>query len=335
MRVLYVLAHFPQRSESYVDAEMAYVRSQGVQVEVWSPMAGYGDVPTVQIHRGSLADAIKGFSPDVIHIHHMTTSDYYLDNCPKGRVTVRAHSFDWDLDRVKRVAQHPAVRRLFAFPHLAESIPGVVSLPVAYDTKHYYRSMKKYQSVVRLSAGLLTKRLEDFLIVGNELHTQADFALAINFTPGKEASVSDTLAKLNASLGGHVRILKNLSKDDAAELTRRAAVYMHTYDHTSHPFGMPISIAEAMATGALVLARSNGVGVHAYMGDAGLFYSSTEEAKKIIQVALAMSEQERDGVADVSCRVAERFRPEVVLPRLLEEWESIRSGKSTEGIASC
>jgi glycosyltransferase involved in cell wall biosynthesis len=332
MKVLYVLAHYPQNSESYVDAEMTYMRSQGVQIEVWSPTSGYGDSPTVHVHRRSLAEALIGFAPDVIHIHHLTTATYYLDILPRGRATVRAHSFDWDLDRAKQVVSHPSVRRVFAFPNLAATAPGLglVPLPVAFNQDLYYR-VPKTRSVVRVAAGLLTKRLEDFLVVGNDMHqhyANVEFTLAINLVVGKESRVSDMLEKINASLGGHVRILKNLSRASVSELVRQASVYMMTCDEKSHAFGMPISIAEAMSSGALVIAPSNAVGVHDYMGDAGLFYSSTLEAMAIIEVALAMNDIERDAAAAISRRCAERFRSDVVLPRLLQEWESIRSGKS-------
>ncbi len=329
MKVLYVLAHFPQGSESYVEAEIAYMKSQGVQIEVWSPTSGYGDAPTVQVHRRSLAEALIGFAPDVVHIHHLTTAVYYLDNFFKVPVTVRAHSFDWDPGLVKLVAAHPSVRRVFAFPHLAATVPSqkMVPMPVAYDQTLYYRTEKNPRSVVRLSAGLPTKRLEDFLDVGNEMHEQADFTLAINLVVGKESRVAEDLSRTNAALGGHVQILHNLSRARAAELTRNAAIYMSTYDDKSHQFGMPISIAEAMATGAVVVVRDDVPGVHEYMGLAGLFYVSTAGAKDLIRVALAISEKEREVLADVSCRNAVQFRSDVVLPRLLKEWEWIVSPK--------
>jgi hypothetical protein len=320
MRVLYVLAHFPQGSESYVEAEMAYFLGQGVEIEIWSPTSGYGDALNVPVRRIPLQQAIDGFRPDVIHIHHMTTAAYYIDYLPKKKVTIRAHSFDWDETLAARLTAHPAVRKVFAFPHLARKVPGLIPLPVAYDPTLYYRCPKDLNSVVRLSAGLPTKRLEDFITVGNKLFAFANFTLALNLVIGKEAQVVDALSELNDSLGGYVRIRTNLSRAEASALVRNASIYMSTYDEKSHAFGMPISIAESMATGALVLARFTKEGVREYMGEAGVFYESIDEAEEIIGVSMNSSEEERMLVADLACRNAERFRSDVVLPRLMEEW---------------
>lgn len=323
MKVLYILAHFPQNSESYVDAEMSYVLDRGIKVEVWSPVSGYGDDPVVKVHRGSISDAIHSFLPDVIHIHHMTTASYYVDQCPRDRVTVRAHSFDWDSKLLLKLIKHPAVRKIFAFPHFAALIPGIEPLPVAYDPKRYYRCEDKdRRSVVRVAAGLPTKRLEDFITVGNRLGNDADFTLALNLANGKEW-VLDKAADHNRQNGGRVRILKNLSKTKVSELVRRAGIYMSTANAAAHPFGNPISIAEAMATGAVVLARADGKVVSDYLGRGSLLYSTLEEAEEIIRTVLAFQQAEWTAAAVTSVMNAARFRSDIVLPRLVEEWSRI------------
>jgi hypothetical protein len=324
MKILYILAHFPQNSESYVDAEMLYVlQDPAIQVEVWSPVRGYGDEPKVRVHRGSLQSAILSFLPDVIHIHHLTTASHFADQCPRDRVTIRAHSFDWNKNLVEKMLKHRAVRKIFAFPHLARQVPGVEPMPVAYDPKLYYRDDdKNRRSVVRVCAGLPTKRLQDFVIVGNQLGDDADFTLAMNMANGNE-SVVDQMSDVNKSLRGKVQIVTNLSRADVATLVRKAAVYMSTYSSTAHPFGMPISMAEAMASGAVVLARSGDPAVSEYMGQARLLYSTLEEAEAIVRAALRFTDEERRLAANDACANAERFRSDVVLPKLVEEWNRI------------
>jgi glycosyltransferase involved in cell wall biosynthesis len=324
MKVLYVLAHYPQNSESYVDAELAFVVGRGIQVEVWSPTSGYGDPPRLPVRRGSLKEALVAFRPDVVHVHHMTTAGYYVDQLPRGLVTVRAHSFDWDDGRARQLAAHPSIRRIFAFPHLVARVSDlekVSPLPVAYDPTFYYRGPKDRNSVVRLSAGLPTKRLEDFVHLGNRLFAYGNFTLAVNLVVGRESSVVDPLTELNSSLGGHVLIRTNLSRADASALVRAAAVYVSTSDERSHHFGMPISIAEAQATGAFVVARS-APGVDRYLGHR-ISYDSVDAAEELVRLGLNLSDEERSLVADESCRNAARFRSDVVLPRLVEEWNRI------------
>jgi hypothetical protein len=323
MKVLYVLAHFPQGSESYVDAEISYILGRGIQVEVWSPTSGYGDPPTVPVHRKSLREALVAVRPDVVHVHHMTTASYYIDQLPRGLVTIRAHSFDWDEALAARMVAHPAVRRVFAFPHLARKVPGVVELPVAYDPYLYYRSPKDRNSVVRLSAGLPTKRLEDFVTIGNRLFAFANFTLAVNLVIGKESQVVDALTALNDSLGGYVRIRTNLSRVEASKLVRDAAIYISTYDEFSHAFGMPISIVEAQATGAFVIANATAVGAAEYMGKARVLYESISGAEDLVRLALSFKDEDWKTIGDLACQNAERFRSDVVLPRLVEEWNGI------------
>lgn len=322
MRVLYILAHFPQNSESYVEAEMAYVGGRRAQIEIWSPTAGYGDPSRIPVHRGSLKEALNAFRPDVVHIHHITTATYFIGQLPKDSVTIRAHSFDWDEALIRNLMSNPAVRKVFAFPHFAKQVPGIISLPVAYDPDHYYPCDKDRRKVVRLSAGLTTKNLGDFIKVGNRLGGAADFTLAINLVRGKE-SLLDELQKYDRSLGGHVKVVANLSRAEAAKLVRSAGIYLSTYDAVSHPFGMPISIAEAMATGAIVLARRAGPEVADYLGEATLTYGSIDEAVDRIRTTIALPDDELNYRRELSVIDAARFRNDVVLPRLYQEWNSI------------
>jgi hypothetical protein len=334
MRALYILAHFPQGSESYAEAEIAYFLSQGVEILVWSPMAGYGDTPKVPVRRDALRDVLASFRPDVIHIHHMTTAMYYLDDLPKGTVTVRAHSFDWDESRALTVAGHPAVRRLYAFPHFERSLRQTFShlpqmekvfpLPVAYDPTLHYPSVKKPMTVLRLSAGLPTKSLEDFIVVGNRI-PEARFTLGINLVIFKESVIVDALRVQNQALGALVSIRVNLSRKEASEAIRSSDVYMGTYDVSGHPYGMPISIAESMATGAFVTTRWT-TASQGYVSAPELLYSDVRSAEQIILSAISMQSADRLRISSRSIGKAQQYRSDVVLKPVLEEWRSFAGG---------
>lgn len=336
MKTLYILAHYPQGSESYVEAEISYFLSRGVQVEIWSPQSGYGDKQPVRIHRKSLQEAISSFNPTVIHVHHMTTAEYYVKDLPRGKVTVRAHSFDWSEGRATHVLSNPAVKKLYAFPHFAKRLSclfiksqelydKIIPLPVAYDPTLYYQSWKTRSSVVRVVAGLPTKSMDHFIIVGNKIEN-AKFTLAINLVIGKESEVVDKLNVLNGKLGGRVQIKTNLGKKEVSELVRSAGIYMSTSDPISHPFGMPVSIAEAMATGAFVLARNQGPEVLDYLGGAGSTYTSVEHAESLIRMAIDLSDHGFEEVSTAAVRSASRFRSDVVLERVMKDWEEISLG---------
>jgi hypothetical protein len=326
MKVLYVVARFPQNSESYVDAEIAYAVRSGIQVEVWSPAPGYGDEPTVTVRRGDLEAALSAFRPDIVHIHHMTTAEYHLHKLLKERVTIRAHSFDWNDQLAVSLLSHKCVASVFGFPILAKRVGGVVPLKVAYNEQLVTRFLAKdRRHIVRLGACLPTKRLPDFIEVGNRMSGEADFTLGASLGVGQEEYLGE-LVKLNRQLGGHVRILANMPHVEAIALTKIAGIYMHTYDERSHEFGMPISVAEAMATGSVVAARSSGAGVRDYLG-AQFLYSSVDEAVRLLQSILDFSDEQWTIASDASCASASRFRSDYVLPSLIDAWKKICKGE--------
>jgi glycosyltransferase involved in cell wall biosynthesis len=78
------------------------------------------------------------------------------------------------------------------------------------------------------------------------------------------------LAEQVEQSGAPVEVRRDLSFADAVALVGRAGVYLHTHG-TDHPLGMPISIAEAMATGSVVVARQL-PGMGDYVRDAGFLY---------------------------------------------------------------
>ena len=322
MKVLYVLAHFPQNSEAYVSTEMSYVVRRGIRIEVWSPQTGYGDTSEFLVHRRSLGEAIASFKPDVIHIHHMTTASYYINQLPKDRsTTIRSHSFDWDDGLAAKLVKNPAVARVFAFPHFASRVVGVEPMSVAFD-QTIYKPMKKDRfSVVRLAAGLPTKRLEDFIEVGNRLAGVGRFTLAINLVRGRESLVVDAMNSVNKSFGGNVKIRVNLTREDTAALVGEAAVYLSTCDVKSHPFGMPISIAEAMGTGAVPVARRT-PGAMELVGSDSLLYGSIDDAVRIVRHMLEC-EVDWKIQSDVALQRSEQYRSDMVLPRLIDEWAAI------------
>lgn len=323
MKVLYVVSRFPQNSESYVDYEIAYVTRQGINVEVWAPMAGYGDPATVKVHRGELRNAIAAVRPDIVHVHHMTTAEYYMHSLPARRTTVRAHSFDWSVQRVAYLSGCPPVAAIFGFPHLARQASFVIPLPVAYNEELVTRRLDKdRRQVVRLGACLPTKRLTDFIEVGNRMQGEADFTLGMCLGIGQEEYV-DKLVKCNRESGGHVRILVNMPHAEAIALTRTAGIYMATSDERAHEFGMPISIAEAQGSGSIVLARSSGAGAAEYIGKGKFLYSSVAEAVYLIQGILRMPNEAWEAESNDAYANSARFRSAVVLPRLIEEWNKI------------
>jgi glycosyltransferase involved in cell wall biosynthesis len=233
---------------------------------------------------------------------------------------VRGHSFDWNPGLASRVAQLPNIRRVFLFPSFAAQVrnPKIEPMPVAFSSQRFpgrFRE-KDRKFVLRLAAGLPSKGLHDFMRTA-ELLPQFKFTLVLGRAGGGTAFEHEFMRRY---VNRDVRI--DLSWAEAEELTRRAGIYLHTWDPARNPFGMSISIAEALSTGSLVLVR-RGPEASSYLGSAGIPYSSPDEAAAIIESTQGWSEDAWEEVAAAAAARAELYRDQVVLPRLIERWQEL------------
>lgn len=331
-RVLYILHSYPQLSETYVRSEIEYMRRRGVHIEVWSwhhPMRPYPtDLP---IHRGSLAEAVARSRPDLLHVHWLSIGQEALALAePIGLpVTFRGHGYEFSSARGTELLRHPAVRRLYIFPHFVAQLPAsekVMPLPVAFSPdRHYPPARKDPRLVVRVSLAKPTKDPATFLETAR-LCPEHRFVLAVCTPTGREGAANEVRA-LAASLKSPAEIQVDVSNEAAAELVRAAGIFMHTYSY-EEPFGMPISIAEALATGAHVLAR-DGAHIHGYLGSCGQLYQNAEHAAALIAETLKWSPERWQAVQLAAIdRAYSCFADSNVLDRMLDDWQAIVAKKA-------
>lgn len=325
MKVLFGALKYPQLSETYVSAEIAFLVRSGIDVKVWAPMVRTSEAQNqVPVYRDGLLDAVRDFKPDIVHVHHMTsalTTHRSLEGL-KIPMTVRAHSFDFSPSIATQVLGLANVERIYLFPHLARQVPHskVVALPVAFDSIRYPGAAhdKDRRLALRLGAGLPTKRLGDFFRVA-ELCPEFRYVAGIA-SCDSEGHVAEELRRTYPK--SRVSIFKNVAWDAAAQLTRRAGVFVHTYDANCHAFGMPISIAEALSTGSIVFTRDT-MAAREFMGDAGLYYTTPDEVAGTMRQVLGWSNDQWARQIERSAMQAALYRDHVVLPRLIHDWEQI------------
>lgn len=326
MRVLYLLWNYPQISETYIATEIAFAQKCGIEVHVWSQINYHPELaPQCMVHRGSLAEAIAAVGPDLVHIHYLVVAKRHLHEVPPEiPVTVRGHSFDWNPNLAREVGDQPAVKRVYLFPHFVAAMGGhakAFALPVAYDSVlHQPAAVKDRTLVLRLAAGLPTKALDDVLAVANRC-PEFRFVLGISRAGGGEEFL-EGLTRLNSYVKDRVQIMIDLLPQVAADLNRRAGIYLDTHDPKGHSFGMPISIAEAMATGSYVLSLDVPP-ARGYIAEAGAFYKDPEEAARLIQETRRWTSETWEGMSGVAIQRASCFRDDVVLPHLIQDWRSI------------
>lgn len=325
LRVLYVVANFPQLTESYVRWEIECMRRWGVHVEVWATSDECGSpYPTdVPVHYGSLDDAILKVRPHIAHVHWLHLAARHHEQIAQAglQITVRGHGFEFQSEVAGELLRNAAIQRIDLFPHYHAKFgdhPRIRPMPAAFNGDLYYPPPEKDPFlVVRTASAKPTKDLETFIEVAR-LCPQHRFVLIVGTLKGFENYV-DELHSYNRQHGGRVDIRVDVPAEEAAALVREAGIYLHTYGD-EEPFGMPISIAEAMATGALVFARAL-PGAEQYVGSAGALYATADEAAMAIRLsARAYSEQWKQRQQRAMDFAYQHYADAVVLRPLLDEW---------------
>lgn len=324
-RVLYAVWDYPQLTETYVRWEIDCMRRWGVDVEVWSelqqPESPY-DSP-VPVHHGPLDDVIRRVQPDLVHFHWINMAENYLDCVSRAGLTatVRGHGYEFQTAQAGRLEASPTIREVYLFPHFAKQLAGrpkVRAMDVAFNPDLYYPTTgKDTRLVVRVGSAKPTKGVMSFLEVAARCPSHR-FVLVLGRLPRLGHYVDEVKAR-NAELGSPVDIRVNVPTEEVAELIRRAGIYLHTYGD-EEPFGMPISIAEAMATGCYVLAR-NLPGAAEYVGAAGRVYGSVADAVALIGATADWYPAQWRACQRTSIEFAHRNYADVcVLEPMLRQW---------------
>jgi hypothetical protein len=114
----------------------------------------------------------------------------------------------------------------------------------------------------------------------------------------------------------------NLSHEAMAELTSQAGLYLHTFGFVQ-PFGMPVSIAEAMACGAIPIVRESPAS-RSYAGESALYYDTMDDAARLLVTLDALTDVDFNA-RSVACAdfAYANYADEVVLPTILDDWSAI------------
>lgn len=328
MKVLYVVGNYPKFSETYIAAEIAFMRRQGVEIEVWSKREGTpGMEAPVPVHRGGFLAALRSFNPHLVHVHYLIVghSEILAAGSEGVPVTIRGHSFDFTDESMQRALGCSYVRRIYLFPHFAARYPGsrVMPVPVAYDSLRYQRHAPKNRSLVlRTCAAKPTKGIADFLRI-SALCPKHRFVLLANMA---EPAWMPTLRKMVRTIG-RVEFHEDVPNEEAARWTREAGIYLDTSDPLGHDFGMPISVAESMATGSLVLIRHSREASD-YVGPAGVLYPTNEAGAAVIQETAFMGDDYWKHTEEASLARAQLYADTRALAPVLEDWRAICRSRS-------
>lgn len=328
MKILLAYYNYPQLSATYTEAEIQFFQRQGLEVQVWSettPGAAY--TPSCKVHRGSLQEAERAFNPDIVHFYWIKMAEKYIDDTTCPIVTARSHSFESEGSLAAKMVAHERVKTLFVFPHqLAQARANgrkkIVSLPVAFSSRKFpllEEPTGKRQSVVAATAGLPAKDLGVFFDIARLL-PDLSFTMALATCEGHE-QLPAQIHKINESLAAGVDLRVDVPHADIPFLLSKSGIYLCT--QTPRKRGMPIAIAEALASGCFVLVPRypwlcDMVGIH------GIGYSDAEDAASTIRHIQSWTEDRwKQATAGASSFAHLRYSDESVLVSAIETWRSL------------
>lgn len=331
IKVLYALWQYPHICETYIETELQLMHRYGCEIYIWRSSDSNSSYPSsFKVFDGEFCEAVANIKPDLIHVHwigFLRGIEPLLDSLHIP-VTLRLHGFDFDPTYLTYILEKSWLKSVYAFPHhVAVPHAKLKVVNVAFDTKLYSPSFihKNKKLVARVGACLPSKDIFFFLDLAKVM-PNFEFVMALVRCTGMEHYVEEVIAYAE-KIGSPAKIYINLSREEAAKIVQDAGIYLHTTapigDPYFYPVGMPISIAEAMATGSYVIARKLEEIEH-YVGDAGKFYDSIASAAALINETLEWTDATWLSKQKISVeRAYAHHADEVVLREIYTDWTDV------------
>jgi len=253
LRVLGFGAMFPLVSETYVHDELRALEAHGVELAFARSHHSVSPLSISQRVYQGLATGVREFRPDLIVAYWATHAEGSLAELESCRVpfAVRVHSFDFLPARLLALQAHPLCLGIWAYPHHVEQVPGAHALvPLFTSVDQLPAPAPQRDLLVSISAGLPKKRWE-FLVDAFARLTGVERRIVVAVTNGHENVPSD-LARWLGDAQADVLLQVNLDRAEVFRLLSRTAALVYTLS-PEQPFGMPMSVIEALCSGASVV----------------------------------------------------------------------------------
>lgn len=333
LRILAVEWHYPQLTESYVQADIDGLVALGAHVEVATTDPGTAaPYPTDQaVHRDGVLAAVAAADPDVVLVHWLGIGDTVAEELHEAGCTVpvvvRVHGYEHSADGVRSLLARPNVAAVELPAHLYASLGTtdhrLLVRPAAFQSDLFTPADPlevERDLVVRAGVALPTKDYRLFFDVARRC---ADHRFVLCLAPAhNREELLDEIVALRDELDAPVEIRRSVPRHEMAELMRRAGIYLHT--HTGEqPFGMPVSIAEALASSTVVLGPHHG-GVDDTLGPFCMRYGDAADAARQVLEVTAWDDATWDAhVARGIDAAFGRRAAEVVAASMVDDWRRL------------
>jgi hypothetical protein len=286
--------------------------------------------PSSMQQGGTLGSAVQAFCPDIVHFHWLTEAhERYRAEVRAGigkPMTVRGHSFDFSVDRARDLTMCPDIRVLWLFPHQARQCVGLAhlhkisALSVAFSDRYFPISVSpRTRGVMRARAGVPGKGLRQWCEIAAD-SPEKEFTLYA--TRGMPGPASDRFeSELHQMATCNMVVYRNASHPEIYKAMSGHRIYLVTAPH--HAFGMSVGIAEAMASGLIVVAPDSPE-YRSYIGPTGVYFAPGKGAEALDQAwSLSAIDRGETTLTDKVKRWAYRYHADAVLPKILGYWRSL------------
>lgn len=293
-RVLYILAQYPQMSETYVKSEIEAIRDE---YDVFVVGLGKADLPYKNHARyrilsdwDHITECISEFRPHVLHTHwlyNIWKLEYFAkkSNTP---YTVRAHSFDILIDPENHYAKAVSLINddlclgVLTFPFGRPSLEKIGvrgdklhdCFPVV-NYKRFYNRSQNGDAIMNVGGCLPKKSVEDFIELTMEApHLEFNlYALGYNV---------DKTRMLNNERGSPVKFIPPIEPEEMPAEYKKHRWLVYTASRKIGTVGWSMAVAEAQASGVGVCMANLRPDLRDYVGDAGFLFDSVGEVADII-----------------------------------------------------
>lgn len=330
LRILLITFNYPQITESYIEAEVVFLRSLGFEVFVWAQTVAPAPGPLrddIGCATGVPLDPIVArFKPDLIHVHWMLWELNVLDFLGRyGKpLTVRVHT-DTSNERLQRYAAHPAVKRIYGYPGDGERFQFAhrkwVEMPISVTRPLPSALVKNHRLVLRAASE--NPRDQTLMVTLARRCPAFEFVLCIGASKHQDAL--ETRPLLTAALGDaaphNLRIMWNQSPDKMSVWFAQAGIYLHTFV-PGKIAAMPVSIAEALVNGCYTLVR-NQPRLTLMVGAVGGAYADDEEAFGLLAQTMHWSDELWRETAAKSRAWGDAFCADRALLPMIDDWQQL------------
>jgi GT2 family glycosyltransferase len=330
-------------SAHLLGTEIACMRRFGAAVAIWAPgpgawPAGEPFAADCVVHRGTLAAAIAAVRPDVVHLHGLDALERQRATLADAGVpvTVRGRGADTAPAAIARALELPNLAHVYLLPGAGGPArdPRLRHAAPLFDTTLFAPAMstKDRRLVLRAAPGLARSDLRFMLELAKRV-PEHRVVVAIARIAGHEAEI-EALRAYRDEIGSPAEILIDAQRAELVRMFAAAGLYVHSAPVGGPPrAGGPVSLAEAMATGAHVLARKT-ASYAAFLGHAGALYGNLEEAAALIRATLGWSDADWCAAQIRAIdRAFTHHADEIVLRPMFEDWCAIARDRAAAATA--